>query len=60
MGANKSAGDGLVTLKVGLLFGGRSGEHEVSIRSAGAIAKGLAANGSQYQCVPFYIRKDGI
>lgn len=49
-----------MTLKVGLLFGGRSGEHEVSIRSAGAIAQGLAANGSQYQCVPFYIRKDGI
>ena len=48
-----------MTLKVGLLFGGRSGEHEVSIRSAGAIATGLAANGSQYQCVPFYIRKDG-
>ncbi|MEM1427037.1 MAG: D-alanine--D-alanine ligase, partial [Cyanobacteria bacterium P01_H01_bin.130] len=51
----------MAKLRVGLLFGGRSGEHEVSIRSAGAIAQGLAAasNASQYDCVPFYIQKDG-
>lgn len=51
----------MAKLRVGLLFGGRSGEHEVSIRSAGAIAQGLAAesNASQYECVPFYIQKDG-
>ncbi|MEM9772823.1 MAG: D-alanine--D-alanine ligase family protein [Cyanobacteria bacterium P01_D01_bin.73] len=49
-------------MKVGLLFGGRSGEHEVSIRSAGAIAQGLRSdsNASRYECVPFYIRKDGV
>jgi D-alanine-D-alanine ligase len=30
-------------LKVALLFGGRSGEHEVSLRSAASVAQGLAA-----------------
>ncbi len=46
-------------LKVGLLFGGRSGEHEVSIISAGAIAKGLQANADKYAVLPFYIQKNG-
>lgn len=48
-------------LKVGLLFGGRSGEHEVSIISAGAIARGLATgtNADKYEVLPFYIQKDG-
>jgi len=48
--------------RVGLLFGGRSGEHEVSIISAGAIAKGLSAsaNAEKYELHPFYIRKDGV
>ncbi len=48
--------------RVGLLFGGRSGEHEVSIISAGAIAKGLTApaNADKYELQPFYIRKDGV
>jgi D-alanine-D-alanine ligase len=48
-------------LKVGLLFGGCSGEHEVSIVSAGAIAKALVtgANLDKYQVLPFYIQKDG-
>ncbi len=47
--------------KVGLLFGGRSGEHEVSIRSAGAIARALAtgANREKYDLLPFYIQKNG-
>lgn len=51
----------MAKLRVGLLFGGRSGEHAVSIRSAGAIAQGLRAesNASQYECIPFYIQKDG-
>jgi len=30
-------------LKVALVFGGRSGEHEVSLRSAASVAEGLAA-----------------
>jgi D-alanine-D-alanine ligase len=48
-------------LKVGLLFGGCSGEHEVSIVSAGAIARGLQAppNAEKYEVTPFYIQKNG-
>ncbi|KAM3103555.1 D-alanine--D-alanine ligase family protein [Phormidesmis sp. 146-12] len=48
-------------LKVGLLFGGCSGEHEVSIVSAGAINKALrtGANVDRYEVLPFYIQKDG-
>jgi D-alanine-D-alanine ligase len=49
----------MARLKVGLLFGGRSGEHEVSIISAGAIAQGLAAKSEKYEVLPFYIQKDG-
>ncbi|WP_126147454.1 D-alanine--D-alanine ligase family protein [Synechococcus elongatus] len=47
--------------KVGLLFGGRSGEHEVSIRSAAAIASALAdpTNRDRYHVLPFYIDKEG-
>lgn len=52
----------MTQVRVGLLFGGRSGEHEVSIRSAKAIAGALSAgsNGDKYTVSPFYIRKDGI
>ncbi|OLP16215.1 D-alanine--D-alanine ligase A [Leptolyngbya sp. 'hensonii'] len=51
----------MAKLQVGLLFGGRSGEHEVSIRSAQAIAQALRtdANAAAYTVLPFYIRKDG-
>ena len=47
--------------RVGLLFGGCSGEHEVSLRSAQAIARGLRLKGNieKYEVVPVYIRKDG-
>lgn len=49
-------------LRVGLLFGGRSGEHEVSIISARAIAEGLSLeeNANKYALLPFYIQKDGV
>lgn len=52
----------MTKLCVGLLFGGRSGEHEVSIISAGAIAKALNSDGnnSKYEFLPVYIQKDGI
>lgn len=52
----------MTKLRVGLLFGGRSGEHEVSISSARAIAKALGAdeNADKYEIVPFYIQKDGF
>lgn len=48
-------------LRVGLLFGGCSGEHEVSIRSAQAIAKALSTghNAARYELTPVYIQKDG-
>lgn len=48
-------------LRIGLLFGGRSGEHEVSISSARAIANALVTdqNTDKYELLPFYIKKDG-
>ncbi len=51
----------MTKLKVGLLFGGCSGEHEVSISSARAIAQALktGSNAQKYEVLPFYIQKDG-
>jgi D-alanine-D-alanine ligase len=51
----------MTKLRIGLLFGGRSGEHEVSISSARAIARALDSgeNTSKYEVLPFYIQKDG-
>lgn len=48
--------------KVGLLFGGRSGEHEVSIISAKAISIALTQgdNENKYEVIPVYIDKNGI
>jgi D-alanine-D-alanine ligase len=47
--------------KVGLLFGGCSGEHEVSITSARAIASALQQgdNQAKYEMLPVYIDKSG-
>ena len=47
--------------KLGLLFGGNSGEHEVSIISAKAIASALNQdiNATKYEVIPFYIDKQG-
>lgn len=47
--------------KVGLLFGGCSGEHEVSITSARAIASALEQdeNQTKYEILPVYIDKTG-
>ena len=52
----------MAKLRVGLLFGGRSGEHDVSIQSAHAILAGLQAddNASKYEVVPVYIQKNGV
>lgn len=52
----------MVKLRVGLLFGGRSGEHEVSIKSAKAIATALntAENSQKYEVFPVYIQKNGV
>lgn len=52
----------MAKLQVGLLFGGRSGEHEVSIRSAQAIAQAFddPENRSKYTLLPVYIQKNGV
>jgi len=44
-------------LRVGVIYGGRSGEHEVSIASAAAIFKHL--DPAKYEAVPIKIAKDG-
>ncbi|MGB3135893.1 MAG: D-alanine--D-alanine ligase family protein [Nodosilinea sp.] len=51
-----------MAIVVGLVFGGCSGEHEVSIRSAQAIARALASgfNVDKYTVLPVYIHKDGL
>jgi D-alanine-D-alanine ligase len=52
----------MAKVRVGLLFGGRSGEHEVSIASARAIAQALTTeqNQEKYSLLPVYIEKNGI
>jgi D-alanine-D-alanine ligase len=47
----------LKKLRVGVIFGGRSGEHEVSIRSAQAIIEGI--NKKKFDVVPIAIGKEG-
>jgi len=44
-------------LRIGVIFGGRSGEHEVSIRSARAVIDAMDAN--KYEVVPIAITKEG-
>ena len=44
-------------LRVGILFGGKSGEHEVSLRSANSILK--AIDQKKYDIVPIGIGKNG-
>ena len=44
-------------LRVGVLFGGRSGEHEVSLVSAASIIRGL--DPQKYEAVPIGITKEG-
>ena len=44
-------------LKVAVVYGGRSGEHEVSLRSAESIMKAMAHD--QYEVKPFLIDKEG-
>jgi D-alanine-D-alanine ligase len=43
--------------RVGIIFGGRSGEHEVSIRSAAAIIE--AIDRKKYELLPIAISKEG-
>lgn len=44
-------------LRVGVIFGGRSGEHEVSVRSARSVIEALDKN--RYEVVPIAITKTG-
>src|SRR5690348_2683860 len=44
-------------LRIGILFGGRSGEHEVSLRSAASILNAIDKN--KYEVVPIAITKHG-
>src|SRR5438093_12504908 len=44
-------------LRVGVIFGGRSGEHEVSLRSAESVIRSLDPN--KYEVVPFGITHEG-
>jgi len=44
-------------LRIGVLFGGRSGEHEVSLRSARSVMAAL--DPTRYEVVPIGITKDG-
>ena len=44
-------------LRIGVIYGGRSGEHEVSVASAAAVMKHL--DKERYEAVPIRIDKDG-
>ncbi|MGB7283368.1 MAG: D-alanine--D-alanine ligase family protein [Candidatus Acidiferrum sp.] len=44
-------------LRIGVLFGGRSGEHEVSLASATSVIRGLDPD--KYEAVPIGITKEG-
>jgi len=44
-------------IKIGVIFGGRSGEHEVSIVSAQGVMKAL--NKSKYEVIPIGVTKEG-
>jgi D-alanine-D-alanine ligase len=47
----------MAKLRVGILFGGRSGEHEVSLLSAASVVN--AIDKKKYEVVPIGITKDG-
>ena len=44
-------------IRLGVIFGGRSGEHEVSLRSARAVIE--AADPAKYEVIPIAISKEG-
>jgi D-alanine-D-alanine ligase len=44
-------------LRIGVIYGGRSGEHEVSLASAAAVFKNL--DPSRYEAVPVLVTKEG-
>ncbi len=44
-------------LRIGVIYGGRSGEHEISIASAAAVVSNLDRD--RYEAVPLYVDRDG-
>jgi D-alanine-D-alanine ligase len=46
-----------VKTRVAVLYGGRSGEHEVSVRSAKSVMEALA--GDRFEVLPYFISKEG-
>jgi D-alanine-D-alanine ligase len=44
-------------IRIGVIYGGRSGEHEVSLASAAAVFKNL--DPSRYEAVPILVTKEG-
>ena len=44
-------------IKIGVVFGGKSSEHSISIMSGCSIAKNL--NKLKYEVIPIYINKEG-
>src|SRR3982750_3441401 len=46
-----------MSIRVAVLYGGRSGEHEISVRSAEAIMKALDPD--KYQVLRYFISKEG-
>src|SRR5262245_35815630 len=56
-GGTSPDGRDMPKIRVGVLFGGRSGEHEVSLLSAASVVK--AIDKSKYEVVPIGITKDG-
>ena len=44
-------------LRVGVVFGGRSGEHEVSLASAASVM--AAMDGARFEVVPIGITREG-
>ena len=44
-------------IRVGVIYGGRSGEHEVSLASAASVFKNL--DPARYEAIPIRIEKDG-
>src|SRR6202166_1693531 len=55
--AFRANGKSMKKLRVGILFGGRSGEHEVSLLSAASVLNAIDKN--KYGVVPIGITKEG-
>ena len=47
----------MAKLRLGVIFGGRSGEHEVSLVSAASVMNAL--DPSKYEIIPIGITKEG-